>query len=151
YVFDYNRDALLDVLVTDLSHPNGVVLYAGLAEGGFANVTEQVGLPADKGRCAAVADLDNDGWEDLLSGSGRVFRNIEGQRFEDATYQSNFHVLVQPGYQQFTGAAVCDYDRDGLVDLYLFRSSNRPRQGSWLEGSIADAHGNQLLRNIGGL
>jgi hypothetical protein len=151
YVFDYNRDALLDVLITDLRHPHGVVVYAGLAEGGFADVTEQVGLPADKGRCAVIADLDNDGWEDLLFGSGRICRNVEGQRFEDVTMDSNFHVLAQPGSQQFSGAAVCDYDRDGLVDLYLFRSSNRPHQGSWLEGSIADAHGNQLLRNTGGL
>lgn len=45
YVFDFNRDGILDVLVSDA---NGMFLYQGLPSGKFKNVTTEMGLvPGD--------------------------------------------------------------------------------------------------------
>jgi hypothetical protein len=75
YVCDVNRDGLLDVLVTDV---NVVVFYQGLPGGKFRDVTAEVGLPARRpvpSTLAAFVDLDGDGWEDLILGTG-VYRNV---------------------------------------------------------------------------
>src|SRR5262249_30991646 len=42
FLCDYDRDGILDVLITDI---NGYFLYKGLPDGKFKNVTAEVGLP----------------------------------------------------------------------------------------------------------
>jgi hypothetical protein len=142
---DFNRDGILDLLVTDT---NGYFLYKGLPGGKFVDVTNEMGLPrhpVDSARCANVAafvDLDGDGWEDLILGN-HVYRNDQGKRFIDYTYRTNLHMAADAG-----GIALADFDRDGYVDLYI----TRPGQGkkdSWLGGRSGDKDGNQLWRNKG--
>jgi hypothetical protein len=68
-------------------------------------------------------DIDNDGHEDLLVyryGYLSLLRNIDGKRFEDITQAAGLHRWVNSN-----GAIWFDYDRDGLLDLYVtayFRS-----------------------------
>lgn len=74
----------------------------------------------------AVLDYDGDGWPDLYLTQGcewpfpagghrdRLFRNVDGQRFEDVTEQAG---LGDQRYSQ--GAAIGDFDNDGFPDLYL--------------------------------
>src|SRR4029077_4738423 len=60
YLFDFNRDGILDILVVDV---NGSALYQGLPDGKFRDVTAEVGLPTSSDNMAeavAVADLDGD-------------------------------------------------------------------------------------------
>jgi len=67
----------------------------------------------------AVADFDNDGWQDLyVTGFGRyvLYRNLGNCKFADVTEKSG---LQASGFGQ--GAAWGDYDRDGLVDLFVAR------------------------------
>jgi len=73
-------------------------------------------------------DYDGDGWSDLYFAQGqatpgalrsqplrnRLFRNLEGRRFEDVTEAAG---VGDAGYGQ--GVAVGDYDRDGDPDLYV--------------------------------
>src|SRR5262249_4191874 len=114
YVCDFDRDGILDVLVTDVT---GCTLYRGRPCGTVEDVTERCGLPRhrDGPPVAAWVDIDGDGWEDLIL-CGRVFRNEGGKRFADYTDRCNLRLP-----RGVTGVAVADYDRDGKLDLYVTR------------------------------
>jgi HEAT repeat protein len=141
YVCDFNRDGILDILITDVS---GNALYRGRPDGTFEDVTEQSGIPRQSldSTVAAWIDIDGDGWEDLILG-GRIYRNETGQRFTDYTTRSNLRLPLDAG-----GIVVADYDRDGKLDLYVTRSTS-PGGQSWLEGRSGDPKGNYLFRNLG--
>ncbi|MEZ5270556.1 MAG: hypothetical protein R2789_19110 [Microthrixaceae bacterium] len=59
--------------------------------GAFTDATDDMELPLDEivAFTGSFADFDEDGWQDLaITGDGctsRLFRNIDGQRFEDVT------------------------------------------------------------------
>jgi hypothetical protein len=65
----------------------------------------------------AVADFDNDGWQDMLVtayGRPTLYRNNGDGTFTDITEKSG---LVGPEWT--TSAVWFDYDNDGLLDLFL--------------------------------
>jgi hypothetical protein len=156
YACDYNRDGHLDLFVTD-GGPVGNCFFQGQGSGKFAEPARSARLPAEaqaqaqRGNSATIADLNNDGWEDLIIvDAGDVFANMDGTHFRLAR-ESNLPKLVaswEMDPRRITGAVVADYDRDGLVDLYVTRSL--PPQGSWLESTTPGAPPCRLLRNRGG-
>ncbi|MBK7701532.1 MAG: ASPIC/UnbV domain-containing protein [bacterium] len=79
-------------------------------------------------------DYDNDGWLDLfltnVDGGNKMFHNIRGTMFEDATCGA----LISPELTAW-GTAFSDYDGDGDLDLYV---SNH----SWLDVP------NRMYRNV---
>src|SRR5262249_21133432 len=123
YVCDFDRDGILDLFITDA---NLYALYKGLPDGKFRDVTEEVGLPRKPATAvsmaiaAAFVDLDGDGWEDLVLGDGRLYRNQGGKRFEEVTQLSNLRFPADAG-----GIVAADFDRDGRVDLYVTRTGSR--------------------------
>src|SRR5262249_11385920 len=148
YLCDYDRDGIMDVLITDV---NGIFLYKGLEGGKFRDVTVEVGLPTVpiEGRrgslVAAFADLDGDGWPDLILGRS-VYQNIEGpngRRFKNVTALCNLN--IDPN---ISGLAIADFDGDGRMDLYAARSG-QAKASSWLSGKSGNKNGNQLWRNLG--
>jgi hypothetical protein len=144
YACDFNRDGILDLLITDV---NRYVLYQGLPDGKFVDVTAKMGLRPRPGEemgdlLAAFVDLDGDGWEDLILG-GKVYRNEEGRQFKDYTARTNLRLRTDA-----VGITTADYDRDGRMDLYVFYSG-KTKASSWLDGSSGDDHGNELWRNKG--
>jgi hypothetical protein len=145
YLCDYDRDGILDVLITDLNHH---ALYKGLPGGKFRDVTTEVGLPLalpdlpGMAVMAAFVDLDGDGWEDLILGD-RVYRNEGGRRFVDITHRTNLRLP-----RDAAGIAIADFDRDGRIDLYVTRPG-KDKADSWLDGKSGDPKGNQLWRNLG--
>jgi len=143
YLCDFDRDGILDVLITDL---NGNFLYKGLPDGRFRDVTEEMGLPRrcpippDRPYAAAFIDIDGDGWEDLILYRS-VYRNEGGQRFTNVTARCK---LGLP--EEAVGFAVADYDRDGRPDVYVVLKGT----ARW-DGFLGDkgGMGNHLWRNKG--
>lgn len=132
---DYNNDGNLDVLLVrgstiDQYRRSGgdpvCALYRGDGKGHFVDVTQQAGL-ADShgwGMGVAIADYDNDGWQDILvTGYGRnfLFRNRHDGTFEELADKAGIK-----GEGWSTGAAFGDFDRDGHLDLYIARYLEYP-------------------------
>lgn len=140
-IFDYDRDGWMDVFFVngarlDYPHPQGQEpdksqpefwnrLYRNRSDGTFEDVTAKVGLQGrGYGMGAAVGDMDNDGFPDLVvtqAATGGVpavtlYRNEGGRRFTDITRQAGIEAR---GWA--TSAAFVDYDRDGAADLFVAR------------------------------
>lgn len=101
-------------------------LYRNRGDGTFEDVTRRMGL-ADRVIFAMgsnFGDLDNDGWLDFYVGTGnpdlrsvipnRMFRNVNGRRFEEVTLPGGFG-HIQKGH----ATAFADLDRDGDEDVYM--------------------------------
>jgi hypothetical protein len=155
-------------------------LYRNKGDGTFEDATRRVGL-ADRAIFAMgsnFGDLDNDGWLDFYLGTGnpdlrsivpnRMFRNVNGRRFEEVTLPGGFG-HIQKGH----ATAFADLDRDGDEDIYMVlggayegdrftsvlfenpgwaknawialelegRSANRSAIGARVEVVVADANG----------
>jgi hypothetical protein len=138
---DFNRDGCVDMLVTDVT---GLAFYQGSPAGKFRDVAAEVGLlnlPA-RGVLTLFADLNGDGWEDLLLGN-LLLRNEEGKRFSAVTNCKNLGVIPT-----VSNVSTVDYNLDGKLDLY-FVVGGVPKGDSWVKGHSGRSHGNQLLMNLG--
>ena len=128
-------------------------LYRNNKDGTFSDVTELTQL--DKALYSMgcnFGDLDNDGWLDFYVGTGspdlrsivpnRMFRNVEGQRFEEVTYNIGMG-HIQKGH----AIAFADLDRDGDQDVYsvmggamegdtfpnaLFENPSKSNMNAWI-------------------
>ncbi len=106
-------------VMTDKPH-----LYINNGDETFTDRTLEYGLSKTMyGMGANFGDLDNDGFLDLYIGTGapeyttivpnRMFRNVNGKRFEEVTSAGGFG-HIQKGH----GVAFSDLDKDGDQDIY---------------------------------
>jgi len=113
---DYDGDGWLDIL---LVNGTGLTLYRNNRNGTFADVTERAGLGVRMyGMGVAVADYNNDGFPDILItavGQNRLFQNTGKGTFIDVTQKAGLG--GRTGFS--TSALWFDYDRDGLLDLFV--------------------------------
>lgn len=115
---DYDRDGLPDLFFCSLEGAN--TLYRNLGNWRFQDVTAQAGLSSARfvGRGATFADLNGDGWPDLLASTlaegVKCFLNDARGRFRDATAEAR---LSSP--RGATTLALADVDGDGTLDLYV--------------------------------
>ena len=147
YLVDYDRDGLVDVLITDLS---GLALYHGEPNGRFVNVTLSAGLPplAAPGSPpplgAVFSDFDNDGFPDLLLGS-KPYRNVSGTRFEQLAIGRDTSLRLPMDASQYS---IADFNRDGLIDLYVVGLAEGTAEGQpWIGQARGNYH--QLWKNTG--
>src|SRR5690606_33315691 len=134
---DVDNDGDQDLIFVQGLWPDGssqrrwATIYLNDGSGRFTDATAAMGLElsaADArrrevdglqyGMGIAAADFDNDGYTDLALTSVqglRLFRNQKGTRFQDVT--------AAGGLADHRGFSTCvmwvDYDRDGLVDLFV--------------------------------
>ncbi|MGH9957385.1 MAG: CRTAC1 family protein [Pyrinomonadaceae bacterium] len=122
---DYNNDGWQDrLLVNSLDWPEHKTarsvsaLYQNNQDGTFTDVTRQMGLAVEMyGIGVAVADYDNDGWQDIYITCvvpNHLFRNLGGKRFVDVTAAAG---VGDPGFS--TSAVWFDFDNDGKLDLFV--------------------------------
>lgn len=127
-ILDYDLDGDNDVLivngVTLDQHREGTgrpsFLYRNNGKGVFTEVAEQAGLTkVGWGQGVCVGDYDNDGAPDLLltyHGVDALYHNKRDGTFDDTTARAG---LLTEGVRWGAGCAFFDYDKDGLLDLFI--------------------------------
>jgi len=123
---DYDADGWQDILlINGMEWPghkrqrSTLRLYKNNRNGTFTDMTKAAGLDVEVyGMGVAVGDYNNDGFPDIFItcvGQNRLFRNTGKGTFIDVTRAAGLG-----GRQGFSTSALWfDYDRDGLLDLFV--------------------------------
>jgi enediyne biosynthesis protein E4 len=159
-VSDFDQDGLPDLFVANDKVFN--FLFRNRGDGGFEEMSFETGVAAAQhgkpvsGMGAHFADVDNDGWADLVftalpDETFPLFRNRSAGRrpgdglFEDITFPSNLATLSRRmgGW----GVGLVDFDNDGWRDLFVARSDALSPEGR-LGSAVRQP--NSVLRNLQG-
>ncbi|MBI3417025.1 MAG: VCBS repeat-containing protein [Verrucomicrobia bacterium] len=108
---DYDNDGYADLLAGRYKlGPN--VLYHNNRDGAFTSVTNAF-TTTDAWESLGWADLDNDGWLDLVAARDNKPSTVYFNNGDGTFTASSFGSMVP------WNVGVADYDRDGLLDLYI--------------------------------
>ncbi|KAF0244810.1 MAG: hypothetical protein FD180_2181 [Planctomycetota bacterium] len=161
-VADVDGDGRLDLFFVDQLGPGELWKNAG--GGIFENATRASGIAQGEriGVGASFVDIDNDGDPDLFTtsvrGGNQLYVNDGRGSFKDITREAGV------GYSGHSAAAVFfDFDRDGLLDLWLCNTGSYTTEAKGRGGyyvGVNDAFAGQLkperyeskilYRNMGG-
>jgi hypothetical protein len=124
--FDFDNDGWMDILILggrtlDAIPPDASNrLYKNNRDGTFKDVTKEAGLwDAGWAVGVCVGDYNNDGFEDLFLtyyGQNKLYRNNGNGTFTDVTEKAH---LTHDGIRFGAGCTFIDYNRDGLLDLFV--------------------------------
>jgi len=144
WFWDYDNDGWPDLFVGNYSFEESLAYYAAAEyihknvgntgqaslyrnnhDGTFSNKTKEAGLFTTVYAMGSnFGDFDNDGYLDMFLGTGnpdfssiipnKMFRNVDGKKFEDVTMAARVGSL-QKGH----AVAFGDMDNDGDEDIYI--------------------------------
>ena len=145
-VADVDGDGLEDI--NFVNQLGGNELWKNVGHAKFTNITAAAGVAlADRvSVTASFADTDNDGDQDLfvttVRGGNVLFENDGRGRFTDISAQAGVGYV---GHS--SGAVFFDFDRDGLLDLYVcnvgrYTTDQKGRGGAYV--GLADAFSGHL-------
>ncbi len=155
-IFDFDGDGANDIFIAN-GPPSRSQLSHNDGKGNFTEVGREAGLTrVGWAQAACVGDIDNDGHPDLFVtyyGHNTLYRNLGNGKFSDITARAG---LPMTGNRWNTGCAFLDYDRDGLLDLFVANYvdldlANLPKPGScdWKGLKVwCGPHGLPQARNI---
>ena len=117
---DFNNDGAVDLFVGIRSGADANRLFLNDGNGGFEDVITDSGIdPEARIGSAAFADFDRDGFLDLFLATrdegDHLYRNVDGQTFEDVTEGAGVAGVHGSVAMQATWV---DFDRDGDLDLF---------------------------------
>ncbi len=167
---DLNNDGRPDIWHTAIENET-FPLFQNMGGGTFLNITGRSGLAPwtmqMSGWSNGVADLDNDGWKDLMVARGNVldnvalfstrqyeepnaiFRNLGNSKFENAGPQAG------PDFQKAAphrGLALGDLDNDGRIDAVVTVLNGEAKlfhnisanQNHWITFQLAGTRSNRM-------
>lgn len=126
--FDYDNDGWLDIFLVNGSRLEGFPkgeqpsnrLFRNNRDGTFTDVTAKAGLLRHGwGQSVCVGDYDNDGFEDLFVtywGHNVLYHNNGDGTFTDVSEKTG---ITSAAPRWGSGCAFVDYDRNGLLDLFV--------------------------------
>ena len=118
-IFDFDGDGANDIFIAN-GPPSRSELYHNDGSGHFTEIGAQAGLTRSGWAQAACAgDIDNDGHPDLFVtyyGHNALYRNLGNGKFEDITARAGLPIT---GTRWGSGCALIDYNRDGLLDIFV--------------------------------
>jgi hypothetical protein len=166
-VLDFNKDGRMDIYLIHSGGPKSKStnrLFQQMHDGTFKDVSEGSGLDiAGYNLGAAVGDINNDGWPDVLvtqypaapgQSSVHLFINQGNGKFKDVTHEAGLFNSLWA-----SSAAFFDFDRDGWLDLFVvnYVSFDQGRLCTEVGGTKNDYCGpknfegtaSRLYRNLG--
>jgi len=153
--FDYDDDGWQDIFIANDAIPN--YLFHNNGDGSFSEIGYLAGVAVsmdgapESGMGTDAADITGSGRLGLLVGHlenqlARLYENMGGQVFEDATLRSKI------GYATFHmsefGVRFMDYDNDGATDVFLASGHVMDNIHAY-NGEVYYAEPKMMFRNMG--